>query len=231
MRFCVSALLILALLCCTAARAEDKYTGFAELALHEAPQSDYTITVVDRQAQDPGVAVVVIAIHGGRIESGTSELARAVAGGDFSLYTFEGVKPRSNAGLHITSTHFDEPQALALVARHGVCLSLHGCSGAKPRVHVGGRDIVLGRRIAEALRLAGFEALEPGGHGFAAHLGGVAAGNICNATSTGAGVQLELSTGLRASFFSAPDPVDGSRQPTVEFSRFVAALRAVLIAP
>ncbi len=226
-RLIAACLLLLGLLCCAVARAEDKYADFAELAMHEQPQQDYVISVLDRQ--ELGAPAVIIAIHGGRIEFGTSELARSVAGADCSLYTFEGVKPRRNAGLHITSTNFDEPQARELVGRHSTCVSLHGCSGGRPRVHVGGRDSVLATRIALVLRAAGFEALRPGDHGFAAQLGGVAQANICNATSTGAGVQLELSTGLRASFFTEPGPVDGRPQPTAAFQHFAAALRTALV--
>jgi phage replication-related protein YjqB (UPF0714/DUF867 family) len=53
--------------------------------------------------------VAVIAPHGGGIEPGTSELATAIAGDDFSLYLFEGLKSAGNGELHITSTNFDEP--------------------------------------------------------------------------------------------------------------------------
>jgi phage replication-related protein YjqB (UPF0714/DUF867 family) len=231
MRARVFAACILALLCCMPARADDKYACFAELARHETPMQDFTITMLDREQPGRALAVAVIAIHGGAIERGTSELARALAGGDFSLYTFEGVKPRSNAGLHVTSTHFDEPQALKLVAAHAACLSLHGCSGMKPRVHVGGRDGALGKRVARCLREAGFSALLPGDPGFAAHLGGTSPHNICNLTSTGQGVQLEISTGLRAQLYADWKSADPPVKTTVAFARFVDALRLALAGP
>jgi phage replication-related protein YjqB (UPF0714/DUF867 family) len=64
--------------------SKDKYFTFAELAAGEDP-SAYRIVSMPR-----GSAVAIIAPHGGNIEPGTSELARAVAGQELSLYLFEG---------------------------------------------------------------------------------------------------------------------------------------------
>jgi poly-gamma-glutamate hydrolase-like protein len=58
----------------------------------------------------------LVAPHGGGIEPGTSELADAIAASDLSFYTFEGLKPSGNTDLHITSTRFDEPMCLTLLA-------------------------------------------------------------------------------------------------------------------
>ena len=52
----------------------DKYRTFAELAANESPES-YRIVTTDRGSQ-----VAVAALHGGAIEPGTSEIARAIAG-------------------------------------------------------------------------------------------------------------------------------------------------------
>ncbi|MFX4608957.1 poly-gamma-glutamate hydrolase family protein, partial [Acinetobacter baumannii] len=85
---------------------------YAELSSAHREGIDYHVTVERR-----GSGVAIVAPHGGRIERGTSEVARAIAGNDFDLYLFEGALPTMNFEmLHITSTRFDEPRALALIA-------------------------------------------------------------------------------------------------------------------
>lgn len=101
--------------------ARDTYPDFATLAATESLGVDYSLTVVDRRS-----SITVMAIHGGKIEKGTSELAREVAQADCNLYLFEGIKPDHNFSLHITSRRFDEPQALGLMARSDYGISMHG---------------------------------------------------------------------------------------------------------
>jgi phage replication-related protein YjqB (UPF0714/DUF867 family) len=86
--------------------ADDKYRDFAALSRTEREGVDFDIVCRARSS-----AVAVIAPHGGKIESGTSEIATAVAGDDFNLYCFQGLKPRHNTSLHITSGRFDEPRS------------------------------------------------------------------------------------------------------------------------
>ena len=90
----------------------DKYTSFADLRGSE-PKASFVIDVEAR----PGSHVIAIAPHGGKIEVLTSEIARRIAGSDFSYYSFTGAKPDHNRDLHITSHRFDEPTAVALVAK------------------------------------------------------------------------------------------------------------------
>ena len=85
---------------------KDTYPSFGALALSETEGKDFIVTCL-RGARDD---IVILAPHGGKIEPGTSELARAVAGSDIALYLFEGVKPSGNRALHVTSTNFDEPR-------------------------------------------------------------------------------------------------------------------------
>ena len=99
----------------------DRYANFAELARAEKAGVDYRIEVRDREH-----ARSVLAIHGGHIEAGTAELARKIAGADWNLYVFEGLKSEGNRVLHLTSAHFDEPRARALARKSRLCLSLHG---------------------------------------------------------------------------------------------------------
>jgi phage replication-related protein YjqB (UPF0714/DUF867 family) len=70
-----------------------------------------------------------MAIHGGKIEPGTSSLAKRIAGDTFNYYSFSGRKWRHNWGLHITSTAFDEPVALSFASSSAVVVTLHGCMG------------------------------------------------------------------------------------------------------
>ena len=72
--------------------AGDKYGSFDELRRAERDGVDFRIRVMRREA-----SVAIIAPHGGRIEPGTSELAEAIAGDDFSLYCFEGLGKRPHA--------------------------------------------------------------------------------------------------------------------------------------
>lgn len=120
---------------------DDKYEDFADLAANETEGVDYLIEAVDHliEAVDRGSDTLILAIHGGRIERYTSELTVAAAGSQFNYYLFEGIKRSGNRDLHITSTRFDEPQALALVDSSDVCVTLHGFaeSGEKQVTTVG----------------------------------------------------------------------------------------------
>ena len=104
--------------------AMDKYTSFADLRGSES-RASFAIDVETR----PESHVIVIAPHGGKIEVLTSEIARRIAGSDFSYYSFTGAKVDHNRDLHITSHRFDEPTGVALVAKHQWVVAIHGCRG------------------------------------------------------------------------------------------------------
>ncbi|MGA2940263.1 MAG: poly-gamma-glutamate hydrolase family protein [Syntrophobacteraceae bacterium] len=168
-----------------------KYSCFEHLRANESSGADYEVR---RRHGSSGIAV--ISIHGGAIEPGTSEVAEAVAGADHSFYAFRGMKKDGNKDLHITSTLFDEPDALEIVRSSETVISIHGCSEAEEVVHVGGIDFRLRECIEERLRQAGFKT--PRG---AWSLRGLDKRNICNRCRRGMGVQLEISKGLRARMF------------------------------
>ena len=90
----------------------DTYRNFDDLRKHEGRffQNSYKIVAKDRKSK-----ITCIAIHGGNIEPGTSELAEELARNEFNLYKFEGLKEKNNSVLHITSSNFDEPKADKLV--------------------------------------------------------------------------------------------------------------------
>ncbi len=196
----------------------DLYRDFAELAA-DPQNADYRIIACSRPAP-----IAVIAPHGGGIEPGTSKLARAIAGQEFSLYCFEGRKADCNEALHITSTRFDEPACLAIVAASDTVLALHGSAEQEETVHIGGRDARLARRLCEVLNAAGFAA-QP--DDTADHSGRLAA-NICNRGRPGRGCQLEISNGLRLTLFEGLKRQQ-RKHITARFEALVAAVRTVLL--
>lgn len=168
----------------------DWYASFSELSAREIENLDYQISVVNR-----GSMVAVIAPHGGHIEPGTSELARAIAGEDLSTYIFSGLRPgRHHREMHITSTNFDEKRCVDLLSHTHTALGIHGRSdaGDPETVFLGGRDFALGSRIAAELERGGFKS-KSDGHG----LPGVEPRNVCNRGTASAGVQLEVPRTLR----------------------------------
>lgn len=168
----------------------DWYASYGELEAVEKRGVDFDI-----RCQDRGSEVAIFAPHGGWIEPGTSQLAEAIAGDDLSLYCFEGLKPgREHRELHITSTLFDEPTALALAARTRMVVGIHGRADHDDAqtVWMGGRDEVIRNAVASELEAAGFAALRSG-HRFLA----TNPNNICNRGASGRGVQLELPRSLR----------------------------------
>lgn len=135
----------------------------------------------------------MIAPHGGSIEQYTSDIALAVAGQNFNLYLFEGIRRSGNyAALHLTSHRFDEPRCLALLAQCDHVIAFHGCGGETQQSLVGGLDKPLKAAIAQAISALGIDTrLE--GHRFPA----TDPMNICNRGRRGVGVQVEMTMPLR----------------------------------
>jgi phage replication-related protein YjqB (UPF0714/DUF867 family) len=195
----------------------DRYRNFAALAA-DPQNTEYCILARHRRSP-----IAVIAPHGGGIEPGTSELAVAIAGQEFSLYCFEGLMADGNETLHITSSRFDEPACLAILAPSDVVLTLHGSAEPGEVVHVGGRDVQLAEQICVVLAAAGFAAQLDDTADHPGHL----AANICNRGRSVRGCQLEVSRGLRRTLFEGLKR-DQRKHPTERFHEFVAAIRAVL---
>jgi phage replication-related protein YjqB (UPF0714/DUF867 family) len=167
------------------------YRGFADLAAAQVRGRDFDIYLQRR----PASPIAVIAPHGGRIEDGTSEIARAIAADDFNLYLLEGMRPSLNyRALHLTSHLFDEPQCLSLIAGCPLVVAIHGCDGHEQQVLLGGRNLVLKERIAAALAAERLVA-RGDGHRFRA----VHPDNVCNRGALRQGVQLEITHPLRRS--------------------------------
>jgi phage replication-related protein YjqB (UPF0714/DUF867 family) len=167
----------------------DKYTSFAELEAEERLNEDYSVLICER----PSARALIVAPHGGSIEIGTSELAALIAGEEYSLFTFDGHKPRGrNRDLHITSHNFDHPDCVSLATRHSFVLAIHGCKGDSPQIFVGGLDADLTALLTERFNTAGFPAMSQG-HRYP----GRNRLNICNRGARGRGVQLEFTLDLR----------------------------------
>ncbi|MCE5334382.1 MAG: poly-gamma-glutamate hydrolase family protein [Desulfobacteraceae bacterium] len=192
------------------------YRSYSELQGSEKIGRDYAIRVARRNS-----AIAVMAPHGGGIEPGTSELALAVAGSEYSFYAFEGLKENGNGVLHITSTRFDEPEGAALAASSMTVLAIHGYEGGDPLVHVGGRDTDAGRRVGELLASSGFKIGENG------RWRGWHPGNLCNRCQSGRGIQIELTGGLRSRMFVRLS-AEGRHEPSGVFHLFTGLLRQAL---
>jgi phage replication-related protein YjqB (UPF0714/DUF867 family) len=193
-----------------------KYRSFEELAANETDGVDYRIR--ERYGLS---GIAVIAIHGGGIEPGTTEIAEAVAGERHAFYTFSGLKPSGNACLHITSRHFNEPRGLRLVQHARTVVSIHGCGDTEPVVLLGGRFVRLGQRIKKSLEDAGFSVRR------SVRFPGLSPHNICNRCRLRMGVQLEISAGLRSRMFENLSRAQ-RKKPSPLLSRLVSAVRAEL---
>jgi phage replication-related protein YjqB (UPF0714/DUF867 family) len=200
------------------------------------------IQIVEAQVTDnPEGHKTVLALHGGGIEGGTSEIALAVAGyhpatfaratdcfGLHDLWIFEGLLGDDNSKLHVTSTHYDDPIALKLVQISNRCLSLHGLSdtAANGKIQIGGRDTELMSIVLEELTDAGI----PAAISIDEDTNASNLDNICNKTTTRAGVQLEMGFTYRASLFAPGCNTRELRKnnTNAEFCKLVTALRRAI---
>ena len=171
----------------------DTYLDFDQLRQHEQEGIDYVIL---RRSGSSGI--LVMAPHAGGIEPGTGDIADAVAAQDHAFYYFKGIKKQGNRVLHISSNRFDEPLAMQRVTEANWIVTLHGCRDVEPVVWVGGRGLQRGDRIIDNLQTAGFPAHRCDRPG----LRGLHPKNVCNRGRDAAGVQLEVSFGLRHLLFT-----------------------------
>ena len=168
----------------------DKYSSFTDLLAEEVEGIDYRIELQDRGTED-----LIMAPHGGRIEPGTSEIARSIAFKHLSLYLFEGIRPGlKHHELHVTSHKYDEPQALEAVRRSKRVLAIHGRAdkGDIHTIWIGGRDTSAHEVVLSRLQSVGFKCQIQGGS-----LAGKHPNNICNRGTSARGVQLEIPRSLR----------------------------------
>lgn len=191
---------------------------------------------------------VVFAPHGGGIEPGTSELCLAVAGyhpatlaasgAVHDYWMFEGLRASGNSALHVTSTGCDDHYARSLAAGALNAVALHGCTVTEAERNwrplpdqacalVGGASAELRSRVVSALGGAGISAVDASSH---PSLDGTDPGNIVNRTLPGAGVQVELTTPLRAGMFTTNTGAQRKHTTTPLFWDFVGAVRSAIAA-
>ena len=192
--------------------------NFAQLRRQAREGIDYRVR---HRAGNSGI--LVIAPHGGGIEPGTGRLADAVAGRQHAFFSFEGLRPSGNRALHITSHRFDEPRAERMLRTSHWILAIHGCRESAPVIWIGGRDSDRGKAFMRILRQAGM----PARISERPSLSGQRPDNLCNRGRSGAGVQLELSLGLRRMLFSDLDRRCAG-QATPVFHGLVVALQQCL---
>ncbi|MEV8344550.1 poly-gamma-glutamate hydrolase family protein [Streptomyces niveus] len=196
----------------------DLYQSYGELASGQIEGIDY-----QRLWRVSEVSTLLhLAIHGGGIETGTTELADSAASDIHDYYTLDAFKSAgTNAELHVTSTRYDEPQALAMAGKASHIVSWHGAGGTTPVTYLGGLDFNLRDQIGQCLKEAGFAV-----HIASEELNGTDPKNICNRTSRKMGVQLEITTTQRALFFVGGDMTRANRKNTTPaFTSYVAAVR------
>jgi phage replication-related protein YjqB (UPF0714/DUF867 family) len=171
----------------------DLYANFAELKSAVSYDTDYEIRTGVTNSR-----VLFCSPHAGGIETGCSELITQSARGEHSYYMFEGTRGSNNSELHITSTNFDEPTLMGMLENYDIIVSYHGYSDSINNTMIGGLDSELRDRIEAELTKAGFncQQLQAGGS-----ISGSEPDNLVNKGRRGMGVQLELSTTERASFF------------------------------
>ncbi|MCG5469487.1 poly-gamma-glutamate hydrolase family protein [Micromonospora sp. LAH09] len=167
-----------------------------------------------------GSPLVVVAPHGGAIESRTSEIAGVIAGTEHSQCQFRGKLPsgQNYPRLHVTSTNWDVEECLILIAQRRHALAVHGTSLPNKVAYVGGRDVTTGAALATALRAAGFTVVQPA----PAEIAGTSVDNFVNKDADGAGVQLELTLDLRMELFPTKEG-----PPSTRGQAFVDAVRNV----
>jgi len=164
------------------------YKNFKDLVEHEVAGQDYRIRI---ELRDP--RVLIMAPHGGRIEPSTEMIAEAIAGADYSFYSFEGLKANGNGVLHIESHLFDEPRAMQALKKADIVVTVHGQINQKEEfVMVGGLHDILRSEIERRLEASGFQTRSP-----TEGLTGTDPMNICNRGKSKQGVQLEVSRRTR----------------------------------
>lgn len=199
----LSGLLAVSCFSSTAFAAKDIFKNYEELSSHYKEGKDFVI-----ETQSKPNDVMILAVHGGRIEKGTDQLAKAIAKDDYSYYIFKALvyedsnKDQRN-DLHLTSKNFDEPKALQMTAQKNRVVSLHGAKGTEKIVYMGGTNPDMMNKIEKELQKAGFRTETA-----PEDLNGNHPNNIVNKSRNLQGAQMELTTALREELIDNPDQME-----------------------
>lgn len=190
----------------------DKYSSMTELEDKTEEGIDW-----ERSTREKNSAVLISAIHGGAIEPGTTEIADLISEkGGFDFYNFKGIKSKNNEELHVTSHHYDEPVLNKLISEKEYALAIHGCKGEDEVVYIGGKDDEIISKLVKNFQKIGVKTEDS-----PSNLSGVNDNNIINCCKSGAGVQLELTSGLRKKCFKNAKYNKKSREDKDNWSDFM----------
>ncbi len=174
------------------------YGSFAELSASEEP-ADYTV-----KTNDMGSDTTILALHGGGIERGTSELVETLDGnGKYNTYLFEGLKATDNGSLFLRAINFDEPTAVSLVQKSDYTVSVIGAAGDEEITYIGGQNKILAELIRLHLISQGYNVRTLS---IPDRIAGIMDSNIVNKNKLFmdsyqiGGVQIAVSKGLRDKF-------------------------------
>ena len=177
----------------------------------------------DKKALDRESSVLIVAPHGGTIEPHTELIATTIAGKEFKLFTFVGLRRKTAAGkwLHVTSTNYEERDLSTLQRKAQIALSVHGAANRDAydeRVTlIGGGNKAVRDLVWARLEYYGFNVLQaPEG------LDGSHKKNLVNRNGSKQdkpGVQLEISRGEREALADNP----------ARLERYGKAVREVLL--
>ncbi|MCJ1655432.1 poly-gamma-glutamate hydrolase family protein [Staphylococcus sp. NRL 16/872] len=172
----------------------DTYRSMSDLFAHTTQGIDW-----QKERSNKNSNVLIFAPHGGNIEKGTTELAKAIANkGNYDYYAFNAIRNGNNKALHVTSTNYDDKDLINTNYNRDVSVSVHGAGQAQGynTVLMGGRDTQLLGLISQELKKFKFNVQRATGY-----LAGTDANNIVNFNKKGMGVQLEITPDIRKSFF------------------------------
>jgi phage replication-related protein YjqB (UPF0714/DUF867 family) len=210
---------------------QDTYPSLDQLKKELKDGVDFRTRVLVRnlntsQAKTAPV-VTVIAPHGGRIDPGTSAIARALAGRNWNLFDFQGLYKADPYRLHVTSTRFRDQRLTQLLEASDLAIGVHSMSDAEHEtVWLGGLNRPLKTAVAENLRKRGFlvDTNCP-------RYRGEDPGNVCN-LARNKGIQLELPLGLVKKMFVGNvffRPFGPHPKTTMLLSVFTQAVRLAVV--
>jgi phage replication-related protein YjqB (UPF0714/DUF867 family) len=203
----------------------DIYHNYKELQKDFVRGKDFSILHKYRNN-----STIIFTPHGGGIELGTSEIVLGIAGNNITYYIFDAHIPstnrrnsHTNRDLHIKSTLFDEPICLGMVQKCQTAVAIHGCDKTSEKILIGGNNVQLRQKIRTELENAKFEVQDA-----CTSMAGSDPDNICNKTSNHAGVQLEITQGLREKLFNDLNKRAGRKITTGTYQNFVEAIRTAI---
>ncbi len=204
-------------------KPRDYYSDLDSLKKELVRNRDYRIRWCNRRSK-----ITVIAPHGGYIESGTSAIAKAVAGRQYNFFDFQGLRRERVMELHVTATRFRDPVLTELLEASVTAVSIHSMGEEGDlTIWLGGLNRELKERIRLSLVAHGF-LVNPDSPKYR----GEHPNNVVNLPAC-KGVQIELPGKLIASMFKGNRlySTKGRCSKTTEvFDRFVKAIREPLAA-